>query len=134
MARERLNWSEFRATAHEAGRERDGHDRDDAEATCEVEGAQHESHRHLEQLRGEQDAAAVDAVRDRPSQQHEGQQGQLLREAAQPEIEGVAETGLDQPGQRDVLRPGADAGQERPRPEQTERAVREAGQESRQLA
>ena len=119
---------------HEPGREGDEHDRGDAEVPGQVEHAQQHRHRHLEPLRREQDEPAVDAVGHRSPEQHEGEERHLLGEAAQAQVEGVAEAGVDDPGQRHVLDPGADAGEEGARPQQAEAAVGEGRQEAGQRA
>ena len=49
-----------------------------------------------------------------------------------PEVEGVSDAGVDEPGERHVLDPGADAREEGARPQQAEALEGERGQEARQ--
>jgi len=119
---------------HEPRHERDQDDRGDAEVAGQEERPEQQRHRHLDPLRGEQDETAVDAVGHRSPEQHEGEERHLLGEAAQAQVEGVAEAGVDDPGQRHVLDPGADAREERPRPQQAEGPVAEGDQEAGQRA
>ena len=98
-----------------------------------VEHAQRRRERHLQDLRREQDGAAVDAVRHGAAHQHERDERRLGRERAQAQVEGIAHPRVDEPGQRHVLGPGAQAAQERADPEQAVVAVPESLEERRRV-
>src|SRR5207344_3073409 len=83
-----------------------------------------------ERLRREEDPPAVHPVRHRPPDQHEGDEGQLRGERAQAEVERVAEPRVDEPGEGDVLGPGADAREESADPEEAEAPEGEGGEET----
>jgi hypothetical protein len=115
----------------QAGEERDQQDRHDPEAAERVEDAEGGREQHLQDLRREQDPPAVHAVGHRSAHEHERDERRIGGEGAQPEVERVHEADVDEPRQRDVLGPRADAAQERAGPEQAEVAIREAAQEAR---
>ncbi len=117
----------------DAGDERERQDQPDADGAGEDERRQREGRRHLHALRHEQQMAAVAAIGDDAADEREEQDRDLADERIEAEEKGRGGAGErdDEPGLRDLLHPGADAGDERAEPEQAKVAI---GQRRRDAA